>query len=586
MQNIESIKDVIELDGFLEERYLIINKHKFFYLDIGYIPCESDVTGNEHEGIYLVLVDDNIYFIDPFYDGYVSERFYNSIATDYKFSLNERKIYWEQSKNKIVEVQLTDHQLSELQTYKVLYRENVIRSETFQNVFNKLLASGYDKVTDVGFIGNSEDGNSVVPYQCFMFLIDEQAIFINIFTDYYHQIQIDSYRYSTDIFINMINQDNRTLKIKEYGQHKNKEFEITVNQVELIKEHIDFLYSRVQMKREKEELMKDVELKQILSEMKKAEKNNSSIIHDAQNLSNDEILNVLLINFLEKYTNSYYLYIQNHSFRTFSLNISERFIMPKEFGDGLTLLVKLFENKGYFENSIEEEQKIEIIVLALQYVSIKYYSRQFASKFIEIFKDIDFLPLDKCLDRFTKNFQIHGGELNAFIHFLISKNKLVYDVNLIDQIKMIKEMIDEIEENYKLSLFENSLSSDMASEIINFTNIDDMSGREFEEFISDLFTKMGYRTEITKASKDQGVDVIARSITGTVGIQAKRFQVEHSVSNKAVQEIYAGIKYYQLDKGIVATSSYFTGSAKELAEKNNIILWDRDDLEKLFRLNY
>ena len=39
-------------------------------------------------------------------------------------------------------------------------------------------------------------------------------------------------------------------------------------------------------------------------------------------------------------------------------------------------------------------------------------------------------------------------------------------------------------------------------------------------------------------------------------------------------EIYAGAKFYDADKCIVVTNNYFTKSAKEIADKNNVILWD------------
>jgi HJR/Mrr/RecB family endonuclease len=36
-----------------------------------------------------------------------------------------------------------------------------------------------------------------------------------------------------------------------------------------------------------------------------------------------------------------------------------------------------------------------------------------------------------------------------------------------------------------------------------------MNGLEFEHFLEVLFAKMGYETEITKTSGDQGIDSIA-----------------------------------------------------------------------------
>ena len=110
-----------------------------------------------------------------------------------------------------------------------------------------------------------------------------------------------------------------------------------------------------------------------------------------------------------------------------------------------------------------------------------------------------------------------------------------------------------------------------------------MNGKEFENFVAKLFSKMGYVTEVTKHSGDFGVDVIAEKDGKKIGIQAKCYT--NSVSNSAIQEITAGIKYYDCQKGIVVTNSTFTKAAIELARINSIQLWDRKMLEeKIFEL--
>ena len=59
-------------------------------------------------------------------------------------------------------------------------------------------------------------------------------------------------------------------------------------------------------------------------------------------------------------------------------------------------------------------------------------------------------------------------------------------------------------------------------------------------------------------------------------IQCKHYS--GTVGNKAVQEAYAGCKFYDCHVPVVMTNSHFTDSAKQLAEKNNVLLWDRDVL--------
>ena len=94
------------------------------------------------------------------------------------------------------------------------------------------------------------------------------------------------------------------------------------------------------------------------------------------------------------------------------------------------------------------------------------------------------------------------------------------------------------------------------------------------------FKSLGYKVEYTKASGDQGIDLILTKNNQKTGVQAKCYS--QKVSNSAVQEAVAGKSYYHLDRVIVITNNYFTQGAKELASSNNVILWDRDVLKEKF----
>ena len=72
------------------------------------------------------------------------------------------------------------------------------------------------------------------------------------------------------------------------------------------------------------------------------------------------------------------------------------------------------------------------------------------------------------------------------------------------------------------------------------------------------------------------VDVIAEKGDVKIAIQTKCYN--GVVGNSAIQEIVAGMKYYDADKAMVITNSTFTRSAIELADKNDVQLWDRKTL--------
>lgn len=108
-------------------------------------------------------------------------------------------------------------------------------------------------------------------------------------------------------------------------------------------------------------------------------------------------------------------------------------------------------------------------------------------------------------------------------------------------------------------------------------NIDKMTGYEFEWFCAKLLRKIGYyNVLVTQSSSDQGIDVLAEKDGVRFAIQCKHYS--GTVGNKAVQEAYAGCRYYDCDVPIVMTNSYFSDSAKQLANKNQVILWNRNIL--------
>lgn len=109
---------------------------------------------------------------------------------------------------------------------------------------------------------------------------------------------------------------------------------------------------------------------------------------------------------------------------------------------------------------------------------------------------------------------------------------------------------------------------------------DTMEGHDFEQFCADVLAKNGFeRIKVTQGSGDQGVDIIAYKDDVKYGIQCKCYSSD--IGNRAVQEVFAGKSYYQCHVGVVLTNRYFTKSAIELANRNGIILWNRDKLLKM-----
>lgn len=110
--------------------------------------------------------------------------------------------------------------------------------------------------------------------------------------------------------------------------------------------------------------------------------------------------------------------------------------------------------------------------------------------------------------------------------------------------------------------------------------IDNMTGEEFELFMTRYFAEHGFKVTHTPLSGDYGIDLILENDFVKIGVQAKCYS--NKVTLSAIQEVVAGLRHYGLSSGMVVTINYFQPSAIQLAKENNIILWDRNKLiEKL-----
>jgi HJR/Mrr/RecB family endonuclease len=216
----------------------------------------------------------------------------------------------------------------------------------------------------------------------------------------------------------------------------------------------------------------------------------------------------------------------------------------------------------------------------LYYKTIEFHAKIWERGFGQFFLNIDSLSFEESIIVYSNIDSINHKSLisaGVFLYYLIYNNKIEHK-NYILSINNFLESLDKALDEKKFSNFEKRLTLKKQEVKYTIEDIDIMDGKEFEEFIALLFSKLGYLTEVTKSSGDQGIDIIAEKNGKKIGIQAKCYS--HSVTNTAVQEVVAGKNHYNLDKVIVVTNNYFTKSAIELAESNNVVLWDRNILKE------
>jgi len=107
---------------------------------------------------------------------------------------------------------------------------------------------------------------------------------------------------------------------------------------------------------------------------------------------------------------------------------------------------------------------------------------------------------------------------------------------------------------------------------------------EFENYIGDLFTKLGYKTRVIGGSYDEGIDVIAEKNGIKHYIQCKKYS--NRVGVKEVREFYGALAdKLTHDKAFFITTNDFSEEAERFAADKPIELIDSSKLIKYIRLS-
>lgn len=239
------------------------------------------------------------------------------------------------------------------------------------------------------------------------------------------------------------------------------------------------------------------------------------------------------------------------------------------------IIYKKSQNKDSFNKKVYKVENNEVLKDGIILESGKYVAMRDIDTGI-----YDILVLDGCGFIYT--------DVPEKIHTFLSDDNKKYN-----NLEISNNTVLKIDTGLRISLYNKRAyietsyieESNTESNITSTENcdIDKMNGWKFENFCADVLKKNGYdNVNVTPGSGDQGVDITAERDGIRYAIQCKRYS--QPVGNKAVQEIYAGKKFYHCHVGIIMTNNYFTQSAKELAKENGIILWDRDFLNKYTRI--
>lgn len=199
-----------------------------------------------------------------------------------------------------------------------------------------------------------------------------------------------------------------------------------------------------------------------------------------------------------------------------------------------------------------------------------------------------------------------GQTKPVFERLLLAENTIerrIYDI-LIDKRKLFDQVVNSLSDDDVLqqTMTEDELyglfglkkhtpvqNSHITNQASDFHSL---SPREFEIYVGDLFSRMGYSTKVTKETNDGGVDIYAKlqksSQTEHVIIQCKHKEdPRSSVDVQKIRELFGVLSAdRKLTTAILVTNGRFSRGAVEFALKNGVELIDGHKLQRYVDLHY
>jgi restriction system protein len=162
----------------------------------------------------------------------------------------------------------------------------------------------------------------------------------------------------------------------------------------------------------------------------------------------------------------------------------------------------------------------------------------------------------------------------------------LYNINLDlhsesdESLNEIIEIVRILEEEYNRTL-EIKNETEIARKTINkrIDELLELSPREFEEYIGELFNSLGYKVEVTQYSNDQGLDIVMYKDLVKYGVQCKRYK--GTVGSPEIQRFIGALNHANADKGYFVTTGIFSFEAEKMAMQHPIQLINKIDLAQL-----
>ena len=221
----------------------------------------------------------------------------------------------------------------------------------------------------------------------------------------------------------------------------------------------------------------------------------------------------------------------------------------------------------------EESEQKRIEMEKAQESQRKKIDQKNAKKYKEFKKKMNLKEDEKNIPNTVKKFKKLFGKSRKEVAYL---NRYVMEEILGTENK------EFVEREVKKALTKES--SKHQEFLVDMQEIDNMAGKEFEDFLEKIFTNLNYKVKRKKQTRDGGVDLVLGKKGGITVVQAKRYKITSPVGIDAVQAVAANVKTHKANKAmVITTSSKFTVDAQKLANTEEVELINRAKLKDLIR---
>jgi len=203
-------------------------------------------------------------------------------------------------------------------------------------------------------------------------------------------------------------------------------------------------------------------------------------------------------------------------------------------------------------------------------------------------------------DMFDKIFADGHGNVMAFLDVLLDSNVaecMEITINKAESTSISSVSIFPIEANVKLlngysNFWENGVivekvESPLLAKIKkNKSVIFDITPRDFEKVVAEIYYNLGFDVELTPVAKDGGKDII---VVGNENgqpfvhlIECKRHSTRNPVGVSIVREFDSIVRREKANRGIIVATAHFTKDAKKEKEKYYKGVIEFEEFHKLF----